>query len=181
MTFLKFLELMLFCVIFSEFCNSRAPAREGKVWEHQQQGLSERSQKALRPILLIKRNRKLRGSVLPREFQCVGQTLWCRAALGLAMGQDCFDFPTLAPRAQLWAWGCVLPSAGSCGSEGMCPVGLYPTGLCSTGLCPTKVICPTEVCPIGLSPTGLLCPIGLSPAGLCPKKVICPTKVCPIG
>lgn len=89
---------------------------------------------------------------------------------GVGRGPGLFDFPTLAPRAGLWAWGCVLPSAESCGSEGMCPVGLSPT----------KVICPTDMCPVGLCPIELLCPIGLSPTGLCTTKEIYPTEVCPI-
>lgn len=71
MTFLKFFELTLFCVVASEFCKSREAAEEGKVWEHEQQWLAEYFQNACRQILLIKRNRKLRGSLLPWEFQCV--------------------------------------------------------------------------------------------------------------
>lgn len=96
MTFLKFFELTLFRVIASEFCNSGEPPEEGKVWEHEQQWLFEYFQNTRRQILLIKRNRKLCGSLLPWEFKCVwgGCCAVCRAGLRLATGQDHFNFPT---------------------------------------------------------------------------------------
>lgn len=99
--------------------------------------LSEYFQTACRQILLIKRNRKLCGPLLPWEFQCVwGRgfsvpcvhvVLFAGLVLRLAAGQDSFDFPTpvysrgtaLAP-----ALVCILPShlpAWFQGSARPCP------------------------------------------------------------
>lgn len=128
MTFLKFFELTLFRVIASEFCNSREPAEEGKVWEHEQHWLSEHFQNTRRQILVIKRNRKLCGSLLPWELQCVCGGWFSRDAVlfaGLFWGWPQARTTWVSPQRRVASARvpvCVLLSPRDGGTAGICPI-----------------------------------------------------------
>ena len=166
MAFLKFFELPLFCVLASGFCNSRESAEEGKVWERGQSWLPEYCQNACRQSLLIKRNRKLCGSLLPWQSQCVwGRCLvwrvwilcclWNCSEAGRGLGLLCFHHAGLRSTAwpKLRAWSVSGLPACPGGSEGVW--GSVPCGAVSHGgLCPTR----------GCVPCRALSHPGLSPA-----------------
>lgn len=160
MAFLKFFELN---IVLCHCLWVLQQQRISRVWEHEQQWLSEYFQNACRQILLIKRNRKLSGSRLPREFQCVG---------GRGFSAACPSVVLFAGLLRAWPQLLRFPRADSQPRHGLgsgpgsrpafplvraarrergavSRVGAVSRG----GLCPTRVLYPTRVlCPTTFPP-----------------------------
>lgn len=151
MAFLKFFELTLFCVIASEFCNSRESAECGNTSNN---GCLNTSKTPVGK-LLIKRNRKLSGSLLPRQFQCVGGRGFSAACPGVVLFAGLLRaWPQLLrfPRADSQPRHGLSSGPGSRPAFPLVRAARRERGAVSRvgavsrgGLCPTRGLCPTWV------------------------------------